>query len=48
MYSIWRARAIFGQEIAGNTRGVVNDALLARLRSFLAHKWPFLLKTEFR
>ena len=40
MYSIWRARAIFGQEIAGNTRGAVNDALLACLRSFCVHFLP--------
>ena len=45
---IWRARAIFGQGIAGNTRGVGNNALLSCLRSFLAHKWPFPFKPEFR
>jgi len=35
LYIILHARAICGHKIAGNTRGVINETLLACLRSFL-------------
>jgi hypothetical protein len=47
MSSIWHPRAIFGQQIAGNTRGVINKTLLVGAQSFWVLNRPFPFKPVF-